>query len=137
MSQKALAEKIGVAEPTLAAYEYGRKTPGIDKLKAIAEVLEVPVAELLGADGGGDLEDRLGDFEFDMRLKQAIFLGLQVAVAPGVITVSLERGREKISTALRPSDFVLKIETLVDYALTLPRVRKAAVDAFFDTGETD
>lgn len=42
LSQEALAEAIGVVRRTVAAYEAGTKSPRLDRLTTIAQVLEKP-----------------------------------------------------------------------------------------------
>ena len=49
LSQKALAEQVGVTDAYITMLESGkRKNPSLDILKKIAKALGVPVAELLG-----------------------------------------------------------------------------------------
>ena len=55
LSLKALAEKIGVSESTIVGYEQARKTPGIDKLMALATALNCPVTDLLGEAGSPEI----------------------------------------------------------------------------------
>lgn len=130
LTQRELAEKIGVGEMTYVRYETGRITPGVDKLKALAEVLEVPVAELLGMDESDRLDEEVAALEMDHAFKAAVQLGLCTQYQTGVVTVSPPLHEEK-SVKLKLTDFILKMQTLENYALTLPRARKAALDAFF------
>lgn len=48
LSQKAMAEAIGVAQSTYSLYEKGAREPNIDKIIKISEVLGVSADELLG-----------------------------------------------------------------------------------------
>ena len=48
LKQKELAEAIGVAEVTLRQYESNKYSPKYDKLKKIAETLNMPTSDLLG-----------------------------------------------------------------------------------------
>jgi transcriptional regulator with XRE-family HTH domain len=49
LSQKALAEQVGVTDAYIAMLETGkRKNPSLDILKKLAKALGVPVTELLG-----------------------------------------------------------------------------------------
>lgn len=48
MSQKALAESIGVAKSTYSLYESGNREPNVQTIKKIADVLNVSDDELLG-----------------------------------------------------------------------------------------
>lgn len=41
LTQKQLAEAIGVSEPSIRLYELGKRTPGEDVIRQIAEALEV------------------------------------------------------------------------------------------------
>lgn len=47
MSQEELAEQIGVTRQTLSKYETGESLPDIDKCRAIADVFEVSMDELV------------------------------------------------------------------------------------------
>jgi transcriptional regulator with XRE-family HTH domain len=49
LSQKALAEQVGVTDAYITMLETGkRKNPSLDILKKLAKALGVPVTELLG-----------------------------------------------------------------------------------------
>ena len=48
LSQKAVAELIGVAQSTYSLYEKGEREPNIDKIAKISVVLDVTSDELLG-----------------------------------------------------------------------------------------
>lgn len=48
MTQKELAEKIGVTPITIQNYENNRREPNIETLNKIAKVLEIPVGFLMG-----------------------------------------------------------------------------------------
>jgi len=48
LSQKDVAEKIGVAKSTYSLYESGNREPGVPVIKKIAGVLGVSADELLG-----------------------------------------------------------------------------------------
>ena len=49
LSQKALAEQIGVTDAYITMLESGkRKNPSLEVLKKLAKALGVPVTELLG-----------------------------------------------------------------------------------------
>lgn len=54
ISQKAMAEAIGVAQPTYSLYEKGAREPNISKIVKIAEVLAVSVDELFGVNSVND-----------------------------------------------------------------------------------
>ena len=48
LSQKDMAESIGVAKSTYSLYESGNREPGVPTIKKIADVLNVSADELLG-----------------------------------------------------------------------------------------
>lgn len=48
ISQKDMAESIGVAKSTYSLYESGNREPGVPTIKKIADVLNVSADELLG-----------------------------------------------------------------------------------------
>lgn len=48
LSQKEVAEKIGVAKSTYSLYESGNREPNVDTIKKIADVLNVSADQLLG-----------------------------------------------------------------------------------------
>ena len=50
MTQSKLANKLGIDRTTLAHYEMGKRTPGIDILWEIADIFGVSVDELIGRD---------------------------------------------------------------------------------------
>ena len=50
LSQKDVAEKIGVAKSTYSLYESGNREPNVQTIKKIADVLGVSADELLGID---------------------------------------------------------------------------------------
>ncbi len=52
LSQEELAEKIGVTRQTLSKYETGESLPDIEKCKAIADVFEISIDELINSEGG-------------------------------------------------------------------------------------
>jgi len=54
LSQKAMAESIGVAQSTYSLYEKGAREPNICKIVKIAEVLSVSVDELFGVNSCND-----------------------------------------------------------------------------------
>lgn len=50
LSQKDVAEKIGVAKSTYSLYESGNREPNVQTIKKIADVLDVSADRLLGLD---------------------------------------------------------------------------------------
>lgn len=60
ITQKQLAEKIGVQPSAISKYETGKVSPTIEQLEKIAEVLEVPVMSLF-PQSVIDLRDIVGE----------------------------------------------------------------------------
>lgn len=50
MTQKDVAEKIGVAKSTYSLYESGNREPNVQIIKKIADILDTSADELLGID---------------------------------------------------------------------------------------
>lgn len=50
LSQKDVAEKIGVAKSTYSLYESGNREPNVQTIKKIADLLKITADELLGLD---------------------------------------------------------------------------------------
>lgn len=50
LSQKDVAEKVGVAKSTYSLYESGNREPNVQTIKKLANVLDVSADELLGID---------------------------------------------------------------------------------------
>lgn len=57
LSQRELADRLGTRPPQLSRYENGSQLPTLETLVAIAEVLRVPPAMLLGGSDGIGLDD--------------------------------------------------------------------------------
>ena len=51
LTQKQLAEKMGVAEITIRQYELGKRIPSLDVLQNIAEAIEVSLRDLIPPNG--------------------------------------------------------------------------------------
>lgn len=49
-----VAEQAGLSLPYVSNLERGRGNPTLDALTALAQALDVPIASLMGDDGGGD-----------------------------------------------------------------------------------
>ena len=55
MTQKDLAERVGVTDKAVSRWETGRGSPDVSYLTALADVLEVSISELvLGERSGSD-----------------------------------------------------------------------------------
>jgi transcriptional regulator with XRE-family HTH domain len=55
LSQRELAERLGWTRDTIAHYELGRRSLGLERLAAIADVLHVSPATLIAKDAQGTL----------------------------------------------------------------------------------
>lgn len=49
LSQRELADRVGVSSGAIGQYETNRRTPRIETLRRLAEALHVSVAELISA----------------------------------------------------------------------------------------
>jgi transcriptional regulator with XRE-family HTH domain len=47
LTQEAVAEMLGISQPTYAGIEAGRRVPGLDVVERVAEALEIAPALLL------------------------------------------------------------------------------------------
>lgn len=54
LSQKAMAEAIGVAQSTYSLYEKGAREPNISKIVKISEVLNISLDDLFGTEPVAD-----------------------------------------------------------------------------------
>ncbi|MFH1388607.1 MAG: helix-turn-helix transcriptional regulator [bacterium] len=67
LSQKELAEKLGVSDKTVSAYETGRAIPPTVTLAKIAEITKVSISDMLGPQEGDypdkDIRKRLERME--------------------------------------------------------------------------
>lgn len=67
MSQEALAEALGVVRRTVAGYEAGTKSPRLDRLPRISEVLRKPPGWFLPRAAELTAEARLERLEVELR----------------------------------------------------------------------
>lgn len=65
ITQKELAEKIGVAKSTYSLYESGNREPNVQNIKRIADILDVSADELLGINDSVDTEILAAHFNGD------------------------------------------------------------------------
>lgn len=56
LSQRELARRAGCTGSHINQVERGRVSPSLKRLRRIANILEVPVAELLAGERGGEKE---------------------------------------------------------------------------------
>lgn len=83
MSQKELAERLGVSQSAVTNWIKGKNAPDIEMVAAICDILDVSVSDLFGksqADGRSDTERRLLErYHKRPQMQQAvnILLGLQ------------------------------------------------------------
>lgn len=59
MKQSELAEKLDVTTRTIQNYESGNREPNIETLKKMAEILDVPIINILGAVHDENLQKKL------------------------------------------------------------------------------
>ena len=62
LTQQAIAERLGVSEPTISRYASGNRTPNLETLVALADVLNVRLDTLIGRDTPpeyGDIQEKL------------------------------------------------------------------------------
>lgn len=50
LTQKEMAEKLSITQPAYSYYETGDKPLPINKLKAISEILNIALSEIIGSD---------------------------------------------------------------------------------------
>lgn len=55
LSQQQLATAMGLAKPTIALWETGRRGIALAQLRKLANVLKTPLSNLLGEDGNGKI----------------------------------------------------------------------------------
>ncbi|MDR1567507.1 MAG: helix-turn-helix domain-containing protein [Streptococcaceae bacterium] len=65
MSQKELAEKLGVSQSSVTCWIKGKNAPDIEVVAQICDVLDISVVDLFGTDGSGELTK---EFQEAMRL---------------------------------------------------------------------
>ena len=63
MSQKDVAEKIGVAKSTYSLYESGNREPNVQTIKKIADVLSTSTDKLLGLEEESQINTLAAHFE--------------------------------------------------------------------------
>ena len=63
MSQKDVAEKIGVAKSTYSLYESGNREPNVQTIKKIADVLSTSADRLLGLEEEPQIDTLAAHFE--------------------------------------------------------------------------
>lgn len=68
ITQKQLAEKIGVAEITIQQYERGIRTPKVDTLQRIAAALETSIDSLLNGEETSERAQNLPEIVIEVRI---------------------------------------------------------------------
>lgn len=63
MSQKDVAEKIGVAKSTYSLYESGNREPNVQTIKKIADILSTSADKLLGLEEEPQIDTLAAHFE--------------------------------------------------------------------------
>lgn len=61
VSQEELAVRLGVVRQTVSKWENGMSVPDADVLIQIAELLDVPVSQLLGMESESGVQDMAGE----------------------------------------------------------------------------
>lgn len=87
MSQEELAVRLHVVRQTVSKWEKGLSVPDADVLMQIADLLEVPVSELLGVTHPKDREEDLAS--------ELAKLNEQLAIQKQEQTLSLQAGRKR------------------------------------------
>ena len=82
LSQEELAEKIGVSRQTLSKYETGESLPDIEKCKALAEVFDVSIDNLINHE-----TTSADDLEFGVPPKEKQVFGLVKVGDKGQIVI--------------------------------------------------
>jgi len=62
LNQLEMAERVGVSEPTITAWESGKRWPGTDNIHAMAKEFDIPEAALF-ANPRADLQDIVAALE--------------------------------------------------------------------------
>lgn len=74
MTQSDLAKILGVTTPTIANYESGRREPNLEQCQALADALNVRVADLVG-----DTKSEINEFIIDLETRPELRLLFSVA----------------------------------------------------------
>ena len=92
LSQKDVAEKIGVAKSTYSLYESGNREPNVQTIKKIANVLDVSADELLGIDT--EPTTLAAHFEGDEYTEDELAAFYESLLEPLALQMSLEFSRK-------------------------------------------
>ncbi len=91
LSQKELAEKLGVSDKTISAYETGRAFPPTPTLAKIAEITKTDVANIIGVENGeSNIEKRLKNIEKHLS-KQSRLINRRVKIDSFVGIVLIDK----------------------------------------------
>lgn len=90
LTQKALADKSGVAEITIRQYENEKRTPNSEILIRIADALKITLYELIG---GKNLSNYLNQIECDLQQATNFFDYLSYL---GYFIVEMNQGNESL-----------------------------------------
>lgn len=134
VSRKELAEKLGVSQTTIASYENGIKTPMLEKVFLLAEILRVSVVSLTGENDFSDNVPNVDKKIFEYRLQRAIKIlqkaECEVETVDGAYLVSFElnflHSDDKIFS-VKPKKMTLKIS---DAESLIKMVEKTAETLF-------
>ena len=84
MTQEYLARKLGMSQTAISLYELGKRTPSFTMAKKIAEVLDVPLADIYFGRGGGVM---------NFTTKE---LAHELITRPGVEKITVEPYEDKV-----------------------------------------
>ena len=128
LSQKELAERLGVSDKTVSAYETGRAVPSATTVAKIAELTGRPVSEILGIKNGDNqekiaqslqkIEEHLSGQETKPRIKIDAFVGVVLLDKKNRIFLIKEEDKYRIAMGRwnLPGGSVDGNESLVDSA---------------------
>lgn len=73
LTQKQLGEKIGVSAVSITRYEKGERTPGINRLKKIADIFDVDVNYFINYDNFQNLKSNKNELLKNLNIDESIF----------------------------------------------------------------
>ena len=137
MSQKDLAEKLGISTMAVSNYELGKREPDIDTILRIARIFDVSVAYLLGE--VDDPKKHLGELKLDSETEE------KLRYVP-VFSTSISAGNGIFPDSFYPSEYLPTTRRDVDYVFIVdgdsmePEIKnggRVLVRATADVGEGD
>ena len=104
LTQKALGELCGIAEPTIRRYELGKLNPKYETLQKIAKAMDVPISELLGSPELGNGGELAPPFEQNPHLHNSKANSLLSKIGAVFGQNRSDSYIEKMNLSLRESD---------------------------------